>query len=43
LRGLVTVGAVTLLPFWLVLALMLALYMWVEWLPKPGDRAAGED
>jgi hypothetical protein len=41
--GIVTVGAVTLLPFWLVLAVMLALYLWLEWLPKSGDRPARED
>lgn len=41
--ALVTVGAVMWLPFWLVLVLLLAVYMWIEWLPKPGEDFTRED
>lgn len=36
--SLVTVGLIMWLPFWLVLALLLALYLWLEWLPKPDEN-----
>lgn len=41
--ALLAVALVTWLPFGLILVVLLALYLWVEWLPKPGEDFTRED